>query len=36
MSDKDTLNNTEGIKKINKDYYRIYKPSFFVYLEKYF
>jgi hypothetical protein len=36
LSDKDTLNNSEGIKKMNKEYFRSYKPSFYVYLEKYF
>lgn len=36
LGDKDTLNNSEGIKRVGKDYYRCYKPSFFIYLEKYF
>lgn len=36
LSDKDTLNNSDGIKRTGKDYYRCYKPSFFIYLEKYF
>jgi hypothetical protein len=36
LSDKDSLNNPEGIKKMGKEYFRYFKPSFFVFLEKYF
>jgi hypothetical protein len=36
LSDKDSLNNSEGIKKMGKEYYRYFKPSFFIYVEKYF
>lgn len=36
LSDKDALANVEGIKKMNKFFYRFYQPSFFIFLEKYF
>lgn len=36
LGDKDSLNNSEGIKKMGKDYYRYFRPSFFIYLDKYF
>lgn len=36
LNDRDALNNADGIKKMGKEYYRYYKPSFFVFLEKYF
>ena len=32
LSDKDALANVEGIKKMNKFFYRFYRPSFFIFL----
>ena len=33
---KETLRNVEGVKKVHKEYYRYYKPTFYVFLEQYF
>ena len=35
LGEKDAMNNTDGIKKVTKEYLRLYKPTFFVYVEKY-
>jgi hypothetical protein len=36
LGDKESVSNEEGIKRVAKDYYRYYKPSFYVFLDKYF
>lgn len=36
MGEREALSNSEGVKRMGKEHHRYYRPSFFVFLEKYF
>ncbi len=36
MNDRETVRNIDGIKKTHREHFQYYKPSFYVFLEKYF